>query len=77
MTPSELESALKAAFPDADVRVGDLTGTQDHYDVTITSAAFDGMNRVQQHKLVYQALGDALRGPIHALALKTNPRKRE
>jgi len=71
MTPTELEAALKAAFPDGDVAVKDLTGTQDHYQARIVSSAFEGKSRVQQHRLVYTALGDAMKGPVHALALET------
>lgn len=62
---------LVAAFPDADVELVDLTGTKDHYQARIVSSAFSGKTPVQQHQLVYQALGDAMHGPIHALALKT------
>ena len=53
------------------VEIKDLTGTQDHYEATVVAAAFEGKNRVEQHQLVYQALGDLMNGPVHALALKT------
>jgi stress-induced morphogen len=69
--PSEVESLLKAAFPDAEVSVVDLTGTRDHYQATVVTEAFAGKTRIAQHQLVYKALGDAMSGPIHALALKT------
>ncbi len=69
--PNEVETMLKAAFPDATIQVEDLTGTKDHYSATIVSEAFAGKGMVQQHQLVYQALGAAMHGPIHALALKT------
>lgn len=69
--PNEVESLLKAAFPDARIDLEDLTGTKDHYQATIVSSAFAGKSPVQQHQLVYQALGAAMAGPIHALALKT------
>lgn len=62
---------LVAAFPDADVELVDLTGTKDHYQARVVSSAFAGKTPVQQHQLVYQALGGAMHGPIHALALKT------
>jgi stress-induced morphogen len=70
--PSEIEKLLRAAFPDATVlEIEDLTGTKDHYQATIVSAAFTGMSRVGQHQAVYRALGDLMKGPIHALALNT------
>jgi stress-induced morphogen len=49
----------------------DLTGTKDHYQARIVSSAFAGKSLVSQHQLVYRALGAAMSGPIHALALKT------
>jgi stress-induced morphogen len=70
--PAEIERLLRGAFPDAEVlQIEDLTGTKDHYQVTIVSGNFQGMTRVAQHQAVYQALGDHMKGPIHALALNT------
>lgn len=53
------------------VDVRDLTGTKDHYQATVVAKAFEGKNRVEQHQLVYAALGDLMKGPVHALALTT------
>jgi stress-induced morphogen len=72
MTPAAVEAAILAAFPDASVEVTDLTGTEDHYKARIVTAAFIGKNRVEQHRMVYAALGDAMKGPVHALALDTS-----
>lgn len=70
--PTEIEALLRAAFPDASVlELEDLTGTKDHYQATIVSAQFEGMSRVAQHQAVYRALGELMKGPIHALALNT------
>ncbi len=71
MNPTELKQALLQAFPGADVEVTDLTGTQDHYQARIVSTAFEGKSKIQQHRLVYGALGDAMKGAVHALALNT------
>ncbi len=49
----------------------DLTGTKDHWEAVIVSEAFDGKNRIEQHQMVYAALGELMAGPVHALALKT------
>jgi stress-induced morphogen len=67
-----LRRLLQTAFPGAEVQITDLTGTQDHYQVSIVADAFRGQPRMRQHKLVYEALGDLMRGPIHALTLKTS-----
>jgi stress-induced morphogen len=72
MDPSELERRLLVAFPGATVKVQDLTGTRDHFQATIVSEAFVGQSLVAQHQMVYRALGEAMAGPIHALALKTH-----
>jgi stress-induced morphogen len=69
--PVEVERLLKAAFPDANLELVDLTGTKDHYQARVVSSAFEGKSPVEQHQLVYRALGSAMDGPIHALALKT------
>jgi len=70
--PSEVERILRAAFDDATVlEVEDLTGTKDHYEATIVSAKFEGLSRIAQHQAVYRALGDLMKGPVHALALHT------
>jgi stress-induced morphogen len=69
--PDRLREVLTGAFPDAEIDLVDLTGTQDHYQARVVSRAFDGKNPIEQHQLVYAALGDLMKGPIHALALKT------
>jgi stress-induced morphogen len=71
LAPEEVRRLILQAFPDAEIEVSDLTGTQDHYQARVVSRAFAGKSPVEQHQLVYAALGDAMSGPIHALALKT------
>lgn len=75
LDPEDLKRRLLAAFPDASITLSDLTGTSDHYEATIVSAAFEGHSLVAQHQMVYRALGSAMSGPIHALALKTRTPK--
>ncbi|MGD8862335.1 MAG: BolA family transcriptional regulator [Myxococcales bacterium] len=70
--PSELEQKLRDAFPDArTLELEDLTGTKDHYKAVIVSPSFAGKTRIQQHQMVYAALGALMDGPVHALALET------
>jgi stress-induced morphogen len=71
MPAAEIESLIKAALPDAEVEIRDLAGDGDHYQAIVTSRAFAGKNRVQQHKLVYEALGRRMGGELHALQLTT------
>jgi len=70
-TPAALESRLAEAFPGAEVEVTDLTGTADHFQAVVVAPAFDGKTRVEQHRMVYAALGELMGGAIHALALTT------
>ena len=70
MQASEIEKLIAAAMPDAVVRVQGEDGR--HFEAMVVSAAFVGKTRVQQHRLVYQALGGRMESQeIHALALKT------
>jgi stress-induced morphogen len=71
MNPSEIEGMIKAAMPDAQVRIEDLRGDGDHYAAYITSTAFRGKTRVQQHQMVYEALQGRMGNELHALALQT------
>jgi stress-induced morphogen len=71
MDAQEIEGLIKASFPDATVEIRDLAGDGDHYAATITSAAFKGKSRVQQHQMVYAALKGRMGGVLHALALTT------
>lgn len=70
--PESLRHELANAFPGARIEITDLTGTRDHYKVSIVAEAFRGQTRVRQHKLVYEALGALMKGPIHALSLETS-----
>ena len=71
MEAHEIESLIKQAFPDAVVQIEDLRGDGDHYGCLVETAAFKGKSRVQQHQMVYKALGGRMGGELHALALQT------
>lgn len=69
--PSEIEQKINAALPGAEVIVQDLTGTQNHFQTLVISESFAGKTMIQQHQMVYQALGELMKETIHALAIKT------
>jgi len=71
MDPQSIERMIKEALPDASVRIDDLRGDGDHYAAHVTSAAFKGLSRIQQHQLVYRALQGRMGNELHALALQT------
>ncbi len=75
MNANQIAELIKAALPDATVRMEDLRGDGDHYQATIISSAFIGLSRIAQHQLVYKALqgrmGAAGADSLHALSLTT------
>ncbi|MHA1565616.1 MAG: BolA/IbaG family iron-sulfur metabolism protein [Alphaproteobacteria bacterium] len=72
MPASQIEKMIKDHLPDAEVRIEDLRGDGDHYLAFVTSASFEGMTRIQQHQMVYEALQGSMGGELHALALQTS-----
>jgi stress-induced morphogen len=75
MEQIEIEQLIKASLPDAQVEIIDLAGDNNHFSAHVISSAFEGKSRIQQHKMVYEALGDKMGGILHALALKTSIKK--
>ena len=71
MAASDIELLIKDAFPDAEVTITPLADDNDHYAAMVTSRAFKGKTRVQQHQMVYEALGGRMGGVLHALSLQT------
>jgi stress-induced morphogen len=73
MEAETIRGLLVHAFPDAaELSVEDRTGTGDHFQVTVISAAFDGLSLLDQHRRVNDALAAPLAdGSIHELRIKT------
>lgn len=67
----EIQAVIAKALPGATVQVVDTTGTKDHFDALVIWNGFKGKSLVEQHQLVMAPLKEALKGPIHALAIKT------
>ena len=66
--PSELKSRIEAGIPGASAAV---TGDGHHFQAVVSSAAFAGLSRIAQHKLVYDVFGAEVGDRIHALSIKT------
>lgn len=63
---------LRQNFPDGEVDVRDLTGTEDHYEVLVTSDAFRGLSRIEAHQRVMGVFAAELKsGEVHALSIRT------
>ena len=67
----EIERLIKESLPDSLVDIQDLAGDGNHYSATITSSAFNGKSKIEQHRIVYAALKDKMGNELHALAIKT------
>ena len=76
MKIEQMKQRLVATYPDAnsdsEIRVHDLTGTSDHWEVEVKSAAFNGLSRIEQHQHVMKVFAPELKtGEVHALSIKT------
>lgn len=65
-----IKQTLESIIDDSQVVVDDLTGTSDHFQVTIVSDVFEGLSPIERHRKVYAALGPDVGGEIHALSIK-------
>ena len=72
MDAKTIENLILEGIPGSTVRIEDLRGDGDHYAAYVTSPAFAGKNRVQQHQMVYAALKGKMGGELHALTLQTS-----
>lgn len=68
ITPEEIKNFIQQGLPCDHLEVA---GDGHHFEATIVSPAFSGKSKVQQHQLVYGALGDRMRQEIHALSMQT------
>lgn len=71
MTADQIAALIRAGLPDALVSIEDLAGDGNHFQARVVSPAFRGKSRVQQHQMVYGALGGRMGAELHALALTT------
>lgn len=68
VSPNDIKQWIEAGMPGAQAQVD---GDGQHFEALVVSAAFAGKSMVQQHQLVYRALGDRMKQDIHALSLRT------
>lgn len=69
---NEIRQMIEAAIPGAAVEVVDETGTADHLRAEVTASQFEGLTRIDQHRIVKSAVRERFEdGSIHALSLKT------
>jgi acid stress-induced BolA-like protein IbaG/YrbA len=68
-TPEQVKAYIEQGLACEHVHVD---GDGHHFEAVIVSAAFRGKNKVQQHQIVYRALGERMREEIHALSMQTH-----
>jgi acid stress-induced BolA-like protein IbaG/YrbA len=68
VTPEQIKQYIESGLECEHLAVA---GDGHHFEAVIVSARFRGKSKVQQHQLVYSALGDRMREDIHALSMRT------
>jgi len=69
---AELKAMIEAALPGASAEVSDETGSGDHLRAVVSAPQFEGLSRIDQHRLVKAAVKERFDdGTIHALSVKT------
>ena len=68
---NEIKRLIKESIPDATIEIKDLMGDSNHYSTIIKSKLFNGLNKIEQHKLVYKSLKGKMGNELHALSITT------
>jgi|TARA_B110001452_G_scaffold4724_1_gene4382 stress-induced morphogen len=71
LSEKEIKDLIIASIPDANIEITDLAGDNNHYSAKITSKIFNGISKVEQHKLVYKSLKGKMGNELHALSITT------
>jgi len=67
-----IKKKIEDRIKNSDVIVADLTGNSSNFAVDVISKEFEGKTKIQQHRMIYAALGDEMKDIIHALQIKTS-----
>jgi|TARA_X000000368_G_scaffold340405_1_gene278645 stress-induced morphogen len=67
----EIKKLIISSIPDATIEIKDLMGDNNHYSAIIKSKMFNGLSRIEQHKLVYKSLKGKMGNELHALSITT------
>ena len=67
----QIEELILSSIPDAEIEIKDLMGDSNHYSTIIKSKLFNGLNKIEQHKLVYKSLKGKMGNELHALSITT------
>ena len=67
----EIKKLIISSIPDASIAIKDLMGDNNHYSAIIESKMFNGLSKIDQHKLVYKSLKGKMGNELHALSITT------
>ncbi len=67
----EIKKLILNSIPDASIEIKDLMGDNNHYSAVIKSKLFNGLSKIEQHKLVYKSLKGKMGNELHALSITT------
>jgi stress-induced morphogen len=68
---NEIKDLILLSIPDAVIEIKDLMGDNNHYSAVIKSKMFNGLSKIDQHKLVYKSLKGKMGNELHALSITT------
>jgi stress-induced morphogen len=68
---AELKRRIEEGLPGSIAEVEDTVGDSNHFRAVVTAPQFEGLTRIQQHRLVNEIFAGELGGSIHALSIKT------
>ena len=68
VTAEDIKEWIEQNLAESEV---EISGDGRHFDAVIVCAGFAGKTRIQQHQMVYAALGDRMKDDIHALSMRT------
>ena len=68
---AEIKELIIASIPDASIEIKELVGDNNHYSAKISSKIFNGISKIEQHKLVYKSLKGKMGNELHALSIIT------
>ena len=70
MEDVEVRKMIEDSLPDSQVEVVDTRGSGDHFEILVVSDKFEGVSLIDRHRMIHDALGSQLGGPIHAVEIK-------
>ena len=71
----DIKKLIVKSIPDAIIEINDLMGDNNHYSAKIKSKLFNGLTKIEQHKLVYKSLKGKMGNELHAFSITTEEKK--